>query len=1256
MALAVGTRLGPYEILGRIGQGGMGVVYKVRDHKHNVAVALKTLNQVHPHALSRFKNEFRTMVDVAHPNLVTLHQLSSVDELWFFTMELVDGIDISSFIRKHDGRHHFSSSEATLLPEGSADTLTMLYSSLKDGEAGMRVGQTQTVHGPMDGLTSAQYERLRDTFRQLADGIGALHEAGILHRDIKPSNVLVTREGRVVLLDFGLATEMAPDDGQVTVHIAGTPVYMSPEQTEGGQLSPAADWFSVGVMLYEVLTGVKPFTGSLVEMTGLKRKGQYRPPNLVPGIPDDLSRLCMELLDPDRSLRPDGKRVLVALGEPSVARPLANRSAGATRFFGRDAHLNELRSAVERTRQGSAVKVFIRGQSGTGKTALIRHFLGELRENERDLVVLSGRCYEKESVPYKALDNLVDLLTKYLKRLPSSEAEGLLPRDLHALARLFPVLQEAEIVATTRRRHVEIPDSQELRRRAFAALRELLGRLAERKLLVLFIDDLQWGDADSSALLVDLLRPPGAPPLMLVATYRSGEEDNNPALRQLLDAPQFADRVNLTVAELTPAEARELALSLLGHQEPGARAQSELLALESAGNPFFLRELARSIESAQGASTLDELLYARVSELPPPARRFLEAVAVAGQPLSVEVACLAAGLGPEELSVVAQLRAAHLVRRRGNPEEEVIESYHDRVREAVVAHLLPNTLRGWHLALGRVLDESGRADPERLTTHFQGAGENEKAARYAAQAGARAFEALAFARAAQFYALALELWPPSDAEGRRLRTALGDALANDGRGAQAAAEYLEAARTAPTPEALELRRRAAERLLFSGHIDQGLEIVREVLAMVGLRLASTPRRALFSILWRRTFLAIRGMKYKERDASQIDAADLARIDICWSVASGLGLVDLMRGAEMQTRHLTYALKAGECYRVARALSAEVSFVSAGGADAKARKMAAQAQVLVDRIDEPYTTGLLQMHSGVMTDSLGRFRESAGLCERAEEIFSEKCTGVAWELDIARIHRFDALYWLGDWARMARELPAAIAEAQRRGDLFFGNYVRRLHMLYLVKDEPERAREEVSRALVAWSPRGFHLQHYWSWFAQVEIDLYLGDGEAAWRRLEETWPILGGSMLQTARYVLIESHHLRARVALAKAAQESHLPEGHARRFLKIAEDSVQRIDRTKTSWGGAAAALLRAGIASIRNQPVSAGMLAMAERLLEADGMEAYQAASVYRQEEQDRLSGRRAAQRARLWMDAQGVRSISRMCGLLAPGLWKNP
>ena len=206
------------------------------------------------------------------------------------------------------------------------------------------------------------------------------------------------------------------------------------------------------------------------------------------------------------------------------------------------------------------MSLFVFGRTGTGKTTLVRSFLDELLERE-EAVVLSGRCYERESVPYKALDSLIDSLARYLKGLPPEQVGALLPEDVAFLARAFPVLQSLEAIAAARRlAPAEMPDQQELRRRTFAGLRELLKRLAEQTPLILAIDDLQWGDVDSAHLLSDLICSRQSPALLFIGCFRSEDAEQSPFLlemrKSMAKERQALEHRELAVEALPLAEAR----------------------------------------------------------------------------------------------------------------------------------------------------------------------------------------------------------------------------------------------------------------------------------------------------------------------------------------------------------------------------------------------------------------------------------------------------------------------------------------------------------------------------------------------------------------------------------------------------------------------------------------------------------------------------------------------------------------------------
>ena len=381
-----------FQLRRRLGAGAFGVVYEAFDRERESVVALKTLRRASSdEALYRLKREFRSLADIAHPNLVTLYEMLSDGRQWFFTMELVDGTDFLDYVRRSSpSRSATGASGANCESQGGSEEDTASLSpddAVAEVAAGPGVASRARLWLPDLG-------RLRPALRQAAAGIRALHRAGKLHRDIKSSNVLVTSEGRVVLLDFGLVTEVDDPDLDESIAVAGTPAYMSPEQGAGQPLSEASDWYSLGVMLYEALTGQGPFTGRPAEMMREKQVREPRAPReLAQDAPKDLDRLCSELLRRRPEDRPGGSEILLRLGvdlsEPSSLASVISSDARAAPFVGRRPEIELLWKAFRDAEQGRAVTVAIHGGSGMGKTALVRQFLEALRS--RHQVVIAHR-------------------------------------------------------------------------------------------------------------------------------------------------------------------------------------------------------------------------------------------------------------------------------------------------------------------------------------------------------------------------------------------------------------------------------------------------------------------------------------------------------------------------------------------------------------------------------------------------------------------------------------------------------------------------------------------------------------------------------------------------------------------------------------------------------------------------------------------------------------------------------------------------
>ncbi|HEX8172519.1 MAG TPA: protein kinase [Thermoanaerobaculia bacterium] len=1236
---------GRFTIQRRIGAGGMGVVYEAHDREREQSVALKKLLGTDANAIYRLKHEFRALADVVHPNLVRLYELIAEGEDWFFTMELIDGVDFLHYVR---GRG------TSPLDDATTEKSTIIDDGRGEFVAPPPRPPREETQEPVarPELATSDYDALRRTLAQLGDGVAALHAAGKLHRDLKPSNVLVNAQGRVVVLDFGLATDVTSMQRRIT--FGGTPAYMAPEQIAEQPANEASDCYAIGVMLYEALTGTLPFSGNFYSMLMQKRTTDPKAPiELVSAIPEDLSRMCVELLRRDAEKRPAARE----LAERMSAAPERRRVSAATLvrprempFVGRAEPLRALEEALEATRRGTPVTVLLRGRSGIGKTALVRQFLADVQRRDASCIVFNGRCYEQESVPYKAVDSLIDDLARHLKRVSPLEAKALLPTDVAALSRLFPVLQELESVARARRRVADVPDAQELRRRAFAALRELMARMSDDRRVILFLDDVQWGDRDSASLLADLLRPPDAPPLLVIASHRTEEAESSPLLAELAriraETPGALGEVReLELDQLSPSESRDLAHALM-HGE-----QAETIAREAGGSPFFIVELSRfaestgiSAESYGGEMMLDDVIRARIALLPSVGRDLLEVVAVAGRPIQATAANAAAGLRSEDEAMLARLRADHLLRTRVRGGRDEVDTYHDRIREAIVSALAPERKRERHLTIARTLESQGGRDPELLAVHFRGAGEPAKAAAYARDAGDRAAAALAFENAADFYAMALELHP--DAPPRELLTRLGDALANAGRGADAAPHYLRAAElAADADEALELRRRASESLLRGGHVDQGLRVIRSVLASAGLKLPRTPRGAVLGILAGRLRLLLRGLRSRERNPAEIAPAELQRIDVCWAVTTGLARIDNIRSAYFQPIHLRLALRAGEPYRTARALAAEACFAATKGDEGKRRteRIVTRAERSARSVGVPHALGMAMMARALESFYLGMFRDAHEKAEEAEKIFRERCAGVSWEINTTVNYSLCSLAYLGELAQLAQRVPQRLREAQEHGDLYAGiDPVCRPGIVWLAHDQPLVGKRAVRQVMDRWSLQGFHFQHYLEMYAENQVDLYLGNWASAQRRVDERWPLMKASLLLRIPFVRVEGQHLKGRCALAAAIG------GGDRALLEAAEADARAIEKNEGAWSKPFAWSLRAGVAAMRGQKSAAmELLERAEVAFEKWEMHLYAKTAAYRRA----ILGGAPATAASEWLRARGVKNVPRLADVLMPG-----
>lgn len=1136
-----------YERRELLGSGAAGVVHAGFDLLLGRRVAIKTLHGLGGQNLYWLKREFRTLAEFSHRNFAELYDLVVDERDCFFTMELVDG--------------------ATFLAR------------FRDEPPTARV----------------DHAGLRDALVQLATGLSALHGEQKLHRDIKPQNVMIDRADRVVILDYDLVLDTT-GGRPAPATLAGTPVYMSPEQLWGRGVTPASDWYSVGAMTFEVLTGEAPFAGArrVHAMNGSWTVPRAR--ELAPETPPDLDELVARMLVPAPEHRAGAADVVAALvPELATRRTIVLLPPPSTAPAGRDEELALLQTAF--ADGGRARTVSIEGPAGIGKTTLVEHFLRGL-ETRPDVLVLRGRSHPREAVPFKAVDAAIDDLHRYVLHQPSARREALLDAGDDVLARLFPVFADLYGVPDA----IGAP-SPELRARAFDAMRALLDRVADDIRVVLWLDDLHWSDLDSAALLRTLRREPQPPRLFTILTFRSDQPGSEEVLSAARDAAwgleTEQESVTIRLGPLPAPAARAVAATALaGAPESAAAvrddpaATRDAIVAAAAGNPLLLVELsrhARALPAADRPTCFEDVVAMRMRDLPPDARDILRLVAVSSGPLPEEVV-FRAGAPETILAAIARLRSERLVRRVGREQVPAIDVAHSRVRDAVLASLDAAAVRDAHRTLIDLLERSAFDDPTLLVHHYVGAGEPAHAAELALAAAERSSAALAPNAAATMYRKAIDLGA-TGLPTFELQARLGRALVHAGHGGDGARWLDRASATLLASEpgsltASRLRREAAEHYLRSGLHAEGLTALRDVLAARDVPYPRSAAAALGSLLFHRARLAISERRDRILGRDQVTDEDRELLETYWSAGVGLSLFDGIRAADFNARHARFARKLADVGHMARAAASQGLILAWEGG----RKKHARS---VERLHLGKSLAIAAGHPNVMAHAMlmeaasaymeCRWRDAITLAADVEALCTTRCQGAAWELANAHVMSSNSLACLGEARRLREHLPRVLRKASERDDqyLLVTGRLGHANTVWLMSDRPEEARRQADDALAGPFPPGYAWQVYQGALAIGQIELYVDEPAAGWEHTERAATLMRAQHMMRFLPTRVEMLDLRARCALALATRV-----GAARRrsLLRFARRAARAIAAEDAPWVAPVATMLRAGIAANRGR------------------------------------------------------------------------
>jgi hypothetical protein len=483
-----------------------------------------------------------------------------------------------------------------------------------------------------------------------------------------------------------------------------------------------------------------------------------------------------------------------------------------------------------------------------------------------------------------------------------------------------------------------------------------------------------------------------------------------------------------------------------------------------------------------------------------------------------------------------------------------------------------------------------------------------------------------------------------------LRRRLAEALTNAGHSHQAAEMYQRAARDVDGLEAVILLQRAAEQLLQGGYVNEGIALTKAVSRSVGLRMVRNPVLIVAALI----VMQLRIMRLPLPGPGPIEEPPLTRASLqkglLLALSRGTLLADWLRGIYFLKRTLLLGLKTRDVHYVGHLVACEAIFAALRGKRERSMARRLEAMRAFARSSEsPYFVALCEAAEGYLAFSRGHWAPAREWLDRAERRMLDRCTGVAWELNVIRIARYWSLYYMGDAATFAREVRALQRDSEQRGNLFTAGITKGwiYNTAWLIDDEPdESARMQAEMAEVT-TASGFDARVYLV-FAEAQRLLYLGDGAGAWRHLRRHQAVMRAMISCAVAVFGLELCHLRARVTLAAVASGA-APKS----ILRTVRREARALARSPAPWGAPLAGLVEAGIAGAEGgESKVISSLSDAIHHLRGAGLAMHAAAAERRLGE--RLGGEEGTRRiseADQWMTDHGIRSPVRMAWLLAPG-----
>ncbi len=1077
-SLTLPACLNCFLLLRHLGRGGMGYVYGAIDLRSAAQVAVKVMRRTDAWSVYRFMEEFSWLSRLEHPNLVRLYDAFHEDHLRYFSMEMVEGQPIRRWFQKARVRH--------------------------PGKC---------------------WEYLRRILAQTASAIAYLHSQRVIHCDVKCSNVLITPKRRAVLLDMGLALR----EGRNQTFM-GTLQYMAPELLSGGRPTQASDWYSFGMLLYEVITDdyppieVRQAEGEhprYVIDKELLRKRLVQA-ECVPGLVD----LCCALISRDPAERPDGHAVLRQLGYPTWFDGLESDC-----FMGRGNELDLLNDVLNPVASQEGRLVLIEGAAGVGKSCLVEHWLRQIPR--ADYWTVSIRCLRQDHTPLRVAHSIVLEFCEQLHDHPdAAESARNVVGESPELRKLFPQIRQLyEGEETTTQRLPSSQINQQTFNTALRQLRNWLMRFSGIRPIIFSIDDAHLGDSVSLEFLVSLTRECAFRGAVVMAVDVAGAQ----VIKSLIGpGSESGDTIRLALSPLQPEECRRLLNRWAGAQNRRlSESQIDEFVDRSCGNPFLLKEYFRELvererEEADGTSVspiASHSIWDPDRRLPIQSENVLQYLAILDEPITFHQLQMVSRIVPHGLQkAVNQLISSGWIRTREDSWDSHIGLAHDAYRVPILDRMPEDRRRRRHFRVARMLSSQFPPPWARMGLHYWESGHYREAAACYLQAALQARTDGEPGKAIEFLQRAEHANADRSVK-ERLQVMLlkAECLSSLGAAGAAAKTYdLAAANCTDAAQSAWCRALAGEQWIRYGELGLGLDRLRSVAG-------KKPVSALvLRSVWSRELIRIRilvmALRYRngwpasptiDRAFSQFERS-LAQMPVpATFLDSRLGpafLLDLSRlirrTGSPQDRSLVL-------------LNAATLLSIAGHRwHGIALRWYRQARQLSRETHSPYLIGQAHLTRAISCVLRGRFRSAARAAERSIGHFEGDPQRDQWELLFARWLRIGALWHQGAIRQLRMELEA----------LHPGNAQRKTRMAELMRnvgppfwsdlfvDDAHQIANGLNHAGELIAEPSFQSPRFFWWISSVYRLLYLGSADAAYRLLMDYWPHM------RAEYLLSSSHY------------------------------------------------------------------------------------------------------------------------------------